>query len=174
MSQIENSSEHDSEHQSPIKTPQQLITAIVLSFLVPIIGILMIASYITNQRSVDTASPAMAPDAVAKRLQPVGTVSLVDANAPKVAKTGEEIYKTVCSACHGTGAAGAPKVGDAAGWATRLKAGQKTVVENAIKGLKAMPPRGGSPDLSDADVERAVVHMANQSGGKFKEPAVAK
>jgi cytochrome c5 len=162
---------HAGEHESPIKTPKQLIIVILLAFLVPIIGILMIASYITNQRTVDTASPAMAPDAVAKRLKPVGEVTLIDASAPKVARSGEETYKTTCSACHGTGVAGAPKVGDAAAWAPHLKDGQKHVVEMAIKGNKAMPPRGGNPDLSDLDVERAVVHMVNQSGGKFKEPA---
>src|SRR5471032_2084604 len=161
---------HGSEHESPIKTPRQLITVILLAFLVPIIGIMMIASFITNHRSVDKDSPGMMPEAVAKRLKPVGEVTLVDASLPKVLKTGEEVVKGACFACHGTGAAGAPKIGDAAAWAPHLKEGQMHLLENAIKGVKAMPPRGGNPDLSDFELERAIVYMVNQSGGRFKEP----
>ena len=161
----------ETEHESLIKTPKQLITVVVFAFLVPIIGILLIASFITNHRTVDKNGPAMTPEAVAKRLKPVGEVTLVDASAPKVSKSGEEVVKSACFACHGTGAAGAPKIGDNAAWAPHLNDGQKHVVEMAIKGVKAMPPRGGNPDLSDLEVERAVVYMVNQSGGKFKEPA---
>ena len=164
--------DHDSEHQSPIKTPKQLITVILLAFLVPIIGILLIASYITNQRSIDQESPAMSPDSIAKRLKPVGDLALIDASAPKILKTGEEVVKGACFACHGTGAAGAPKIGDAAAWAPHIKSGLKRLIELATKGNKAMPPRGGNPDLSDLEIERAIVFMANQSGAKFKEPAV--
>jgi cytochrome c5 len=165
--------EHDSEHQSLIKTPKQLITVIALAFLVPILLIVLLSQFVANMRSVDKDSPAMTPDAVAKRLKPVGDLAFADAggDAAKAPKSGEEVYKSVCTGCHASGAAGAPKFGDKNGWASRIKEGQKKLVTTAIKGEGAMPPRGGGADLSDLEVERAVVYMANQAGGKFKEPA---
>jgi cytochrome c5 len=161
----------DHQHESPIKTPQQLIAVVVLAFLVPIIGIVLLASFITGTKSVDPNSPAMSPEAVAARLKPVGEVTLVDPTAPKVVKTGEEVVKAVCSACHATGAAGAPKIGDKAAWGPRIKEGLDHLIQTAIKGENAMPPRGGSPDLSDLEIARAIVFMTNQSGASFKEPA---
>jgi len=165
--------ERDAGHESPIKTPKQLITVVALAFLVPILIIAMLSYFIANMRSVDRNSAAMAPDAVAKRLKPVGELTFADAGgeAAHGPKSGEEIYKSVCSACHATGAAGAPKFGDAGSWAARIKEGQKRLVQTAIKGERAMPPRGGDPGLSDLEVERAVVYLANSAGAKFKEPA---
>jgi cytochrome c5 len=124
-------------------------------------------------RSVDKDSPAMTPDAVAKRLKPAGDVAFADAGGEAATgpKSGEEIYQSVCSVCHASGAAGAPKLGDKGTWSPLLKEGQKMLVEAAIKGVRAMPPRGGSAGLSDLEVERAVVYMANSAGGSFKEPA---
>ena len=165
--------EHDAGHDSPIKTPKQLITVIVLALLVPVLLFVLLSQFIANMRSVDKDSPAMTPDAVAKRLKPVGDLAFADAGgeAAKGPRSGEEIYMSVCSACHASGAAGAPKFGDKGDWASRLKEGQKMLVETAIKGEGAMPPRGGSAALSDLEVERAVVYLANQAGAKFKEPA---
>ena len=164
--------EHDAGHESPIKTPKQLITVIALAFLVPILLIVLLSQFVANIRSVDMNSAAMSPDAVAKRLKPVGNLTFADAggDAAKAPKSGEEVYKSVCTACHSSGAAGAPKLGDKSDWAPRLKAGQKTLLNSALKGKGAMPPRGGA-DSSDLEVERAVVYMANQAGAKFKEPA---
>jgi cytochrome c5 len=165
--------EHEAGHESPIKTPKQLITVIVLAFLVPILIIVLLSQFVTNMRSVRMDSPSMAPDAVAKRLKPVGDLAFADTGGEPAAgpKSGEEIYKSVCSACHESGAAGSPKLGDKRAWASRLKEGQKMLVETAIKGSGPMPPRGGSAGLSDLEVERAVVFMVNNSGGKFIEPA---
>jgi len=164
--------EHDSEHESPIKTPKQLIIVIALAFLVPILLIVLLSQFVANIRSVDMNSAAMSPDAVAKRLKPLGDLTFADAggDAAKAPKSGEEVYKLVCSACHASGAAGAPKFGDKSDWAPRLKQGQKTLLNSALKGKGAMPPRGGA-DSSDLEVERAVVYMANQAGANFKEPA---
>ena len=164
--------EHDTEHESPIKTPKQLITTIALAFLGPIVIITLLSQYVANIRSVDMKSEAMSPDAVAKRLKPVGDLAFADASssAPAAPKSAEDIYKTVCSACHASGAAGAPKFGDQADWAARLKQGQKALLASAIKGKNAMPARGGSADLSDLDLERVVVYMANKAGAKFTEP----
>jgi len=164
--------EHDSGHESPIKTPKQLITVVALAFLVPILIIVLLSQFFANIRSVDKDSPAMAYDAVAKRLKPVGELAFAGAGggAAQGPRAGEDIYKTICSACHAIGAAGAPKFGDKNDWAPRLKEGQKMLVETAIKGAGAMPPRGGGADLSNLEVERAVVYMANSAGAKFKEP----
>jgi len=164
--------EHDTEHESPIKTPKQLITTIALAFLGPIVIITLLSQYVANIRSIDMKSEAMSPDAVAKRLKPVGDLAFADAGSstPAAPKSAEDIYKTVCSACHASGAAGAPKFGDQADWSARLKQGQKALLASAIKGKNAMPARGGA-DLSDLELERAVVYMANKAGAKFTEPA---
>lgn len=165
------SAAHD-EHTSFIQTPQQLLVVLLLSFLVPIIGVLMLVHLVLGSHGTDPV--ALEPNAVAARIQPVGRVVVVDANAPKVAKTGEETVTAVCAACHTTGAANAPKTGDKAGWAPRLALGLAGLTKSAIKGKNAMPPRGGVPDLSDYEIARAIVVMANQSGASFKEPAEPK
>jgi cytochrome c5 len=163
-------SEHD-QHSSFIKTPQQLIVVILLSFIVPIVGILLVVQLVLHQPSADPN--AMTPEAVAARLQPAGKVDVsAPASAPG-ARSGEEIYKSVCTACHQTGVANAPKLGDKAAWAPRMKDGLNAMVAIAAKGKGAMPPKGGAADLSDTELARAVVFMANQSGASFKEPAAA-
>ena len=163
--------EHDSGQQSPIKTSKSMIIALALLAVVLVIALLW--QFAANIRSIDKDSPAMSNEAVAKRLKPVGELTLADAGgaAAKGAKSGEEVYKSVCSVCHAGGVAGAPKLGDKAGWASRVKEGQKRLVEIALKGEGAMPARGGNAELSDLEVERAVVYMANQAGAKFKERA---
>ncbi len=164
--------EHDSGHEIQFDTPKQVITLLALTALVPIVIVVLVLQFISNMRSVDKDSPAMAPEAVAKRLKPVGNVAFDNAgDAAQGPKSGEDIYKSVCSACHASGAAGAPKLGDKGKWAPLLKEGQKMLVATAIKGEGAMPPRGGGAGLSDLEIERAVVYMANSAGGKFKEPA---
>lgn len=159
---------------SAIKTPKQLIMAIVAAFLVPIACIVLLVMYVTNERNIGAGSNGLAPEAVAQRIQPVAEAgfTLKDANAPKILKTGEEVYKLTCAACHATGAAGAPKFGDAGAWKARIAAGYDTLAKHAIEGLRAMPAKGGNPDLDDVEVERVVVLMANAAGAKFAEPKV--
>jgi cytochrome c5 len=86
---------------------------------------------------------------------------------------GADVYKKACAACHATGAAGAPKFGDQAKWAPRIATGLPALLKSAIKGKKAMPAKGGQPALSDLEVARAVVYMANAGGGKLKDPKAA-
>ena len=164
--------EHSSftEHSSFIKTPQQLLVVLFLSFAVPIAGTLLLVSLVVSESATNPA--ALEPKAVAARLQPVGSLEVIDANAPKVIKSGEEVVKTVCAACHIPGAANAPKIGDNAAWAPRIRVGLDNMLKISITGKGAMPPRGGVPDLSDLELARAIVVMANQSGGRLKEPAV--
>jgi len=89
----------------------------------------------------------------------LGTVANVSAN-------GQKDYQTACFACHGTGAAGAPKVGDKAAWKARIAQGNATLYTHAIKGFKGkkgfMPAKGGS-SLSDSAVKAVVDYMVKNS-----------
>jgi cytochrome c len=80
---------------------------------------------------------------------------------------GQSIYESACLMCHGTGAAGAPKVGDKAAWTPRIAQGMDTLVKNAISGFQGstgmMPPKGGHSELSDEDIRAAVTHMVGAS-----------
>ena len=106
--------------------------------------------------------------ALAERLQKVGVVEIRDAN--REMKTGEQVFKAQCTACHTSGAAGAPKVGDVAAWGARVKTGYEALLTSALKGKGAMGAQAGG-DFDDYEIARAVVYMANASGAKFDEPA---
>ena len=162
---------HDS-HSSFIKTPQQLIVVVLLAFLVPIIGIVMVVQLVLSRPSVDPN--ALTPESIAARIQPVGRVEFGAGGAAAGARSGEEIVKAVCAACHQAGVANAPKLGDKAQWAPRLKQGLNALVASVVKGKGAMPPKAGDASLTDEEIARAVVVMANQAGAKFKAPAAAK
>ena len=159
--------------QSFIRTPKQLIAVVAGFFLVIVIGIILLVSFVTTDKLEGAGTESLGEEAVAARLRPVAEegFTLVDANAPKVLQAGDAVYTAVCAACHSAGVAGAPKVGAAGDWTARLAQGYDTLVKHAIEGIRAMPAKGGNPDLDNLEVERAVVYMANQSGAKFKEPA---
>lgn len=89
---------------------------------------------------------------------PVGGAAAGAAADPAI--VGKKVYESVCVACHASGAAGAPKFGDKAAWAPRLKPGLDEVVKIATKGLNAMPPKGGFSG-SDADFRAAVEYLTN-------------
>jgi len=161
--------EHE-EHSAFIKTPQQLIVVVLLAFVVPIVGIVLTVQLVLNRPHADPA--ALKPEAVAARIQPVGKVEFGAAGAAAV-KSAEETVKEVCAACHQAGVANAPKLGDKAAWAPRLKLGLDGMLQAVIKGKGAMPPRAGT-SLTDQELAGAVVFMANQAGGKLKEPAEPK
>jgi cytochrome c5 len=76
---------------------------------------------------------------------------------------GEQIYTQACAACHASGIAGAPKLGDRAAWAPHIRVGIEHLVEIAIQGKGNMPPRGGQADLSDAEIRAAVDYMVAKS-----------
>lgn len=95
------------------------------------------------------------------RIQPVARFELAKA-APASdgkPKDGVTVYNSVCGACHGTGAAGAPKAGDKGAWGPRIAQGKEALYKSALNGKNAMPPRGGASDLSDAEVKAAVDHL---------------
>ncbi|MDP2397776.1 MAG: c-type cytochrome [Burkholderiales bacterium] len=85
-------------------------------------------------------------------------------------KSGEQTYKDVCMVCHAAGVANAPKLGDAKAWAPLIKEGQAVLTAHAWVGVRGMPARGGSPNLSQEDFAKAVAYMANSAGGKWKDP----
>ena len=156
------------EHTSFIKTPRQLAIVVALAFAVPITLIVLVSQLVTGTAP---GSGPEAQDEVLKRILPVGRVTVADASAPQGAQTGEQVYQSVCKTCHETGLAGAPKIGDKAAWAARIRQGIDTLYASALKGKNTMPPKGGNPGLADVEVQRAVVYMTNLSGASFKEPA---
>ncbi|MEN4921557.1 c-type cytochrome [Achromobacter spanius] len=168
---MSNEQEHIEEHSSPIKTPKQLIVTIVLAFVVPIAIIILLVNMVVTGTKTNAGSDALSGEAIARRIAPVAGFELVDANAPKVFKTGEQVFASVCTACHTAGVAGAPKMGDNAAWAPFIKAGYDAMLNVALHGKGGMPAKGGNPTLSDFEVARAVVYMANKSGGSLPEPA---
>ena len=158
--------QHEEAHTGPVKTPKQLLWTVIFSFVVPVFAIIGLVMYVTSANKPG-AGAADESAQVAARLQKVGTVEIRDANRPL--KSGEEVYKAQCAACHATGAAGAPKFEDAAAWAPRIKTGLDTLVHSAIAGKGAMAPQGGG-DFDDTEIARGVVFMANAAGGKFPMP----
>ncbi len=164
-------SEHD-PHSSFIKTPQQLILVVVLAFIVPIVVITMLVQLATGVPSADPG--ALDPQKVAARIQPVGRLEFGAPQAAAGSRSGEQLAKTVCATCHQAGVANAPKYGDDAAWAPRIKQGLEALVQSVLKGKGAMPPKAGDASLTEAEAARAVVFMANQAGAKFKEPAAPK
>jgi cytochrome c5 len=158
-------------HEGPIKTPKQLIWAVIASFVIPIVVIILLTNYVAMGDKTGAGSKAMEAEAVAKRIAPVGRVEVKDASDVSALKTGEQVYQAACAACHNSGAAGAPKLADTGAWAARIKTGYDTLLNSALKGKGAMGAQGGG-DYSDVEIGRAVVYMANQAGAKFAEPAV--
>jgi cytochrome c5 len=160
---------HDQAHEAhtgPVKTPKQMLLLSFFSFVVPIFMIIGLVFYVTSANKPASGAED-AERSVAQRIQKIGAVEVRDANRPL--KSGEEVYKAQCSACHAIGAAGSPKFGDAAAWGPRIKTGFDALMNSALKGKGAMGAQGGG-DFSDIEVGRAVAYMANAGGAKFAEP----
>ena len=168
----------DEAHTGPIKTPKQLLQAAFFAFVVPVFILIGLVAYVVSDSKPAGSAQAeryalgglTAQDmerGVSERLRKVGTVEIRDAN--RAIKSGEEVYKAQCAACHAAGAAGSPKFGDAGAWGARIKQGLETLVNSALKGKGAMGAQGGG-DFDDLEIARAVVYMANAGGAKFAEP----
>jgi cytochrome c5 len=165
-------------HTGPIKTPKQLLVTVIFAFVVPVFVIIGLVAYVVaeNKPSGSTQAEAQALGGVtqqdlerdiAQRIRKVGTVEIRDANRPL--KSGEDVFKGQCTTCHSTGAAGAPKFGDAAAWGPRIAKGFDALVQSALHGKGAMPAQGGG-DFDDVEIARGVAYMANAAGAKFAEP----
>ena len=156
------------EHSSFIKTPKQLVIVVVLAFAVPIAFFVLVSQLIMGSKPAGTEDTE---SAVLARIKPVGEVNVAAAGGPKGNMTGEEVFQAVCKTCHEAGIAGAHKFGDKAAWAKVIAQGPALTFQHAIAGIRAMPPKGGNADLSDAEVQRGVVYMVNKAGANWKEPA---
>jgi cytochrome c5 len=160
---------HDESHEGPIKTPRQLIWTVIAAFVVPVVIIILLVNFIVMQDKPAAGTAALDAEAVAKRIMPLARVELKDASDAASLRTGEQVYQTQCTACHSVGAAGAPKTGDEAAWAPRIKTGYEALLTSVLKGKGAMAAQGGG-DFSDYEIARAVVFLANKGGAKFAEP----
>jgi cytochrome c5 len=160
--------EHDS-HEGPIRTPKQLIVTVVASFVLPVVIIILLINFVAWDIKPGAGSDGLSEEAIARRIAPVGVSEFKDPGDIKTMKTGEQVFQAQCAACHMTGAAGAPKMGDEAAWSARIKTGLDALLTAALKGKGAMPTQAGG-DHSDFEIARAVVFMANKSGAKFDEP----
>lgn len=155
-------------------TPQEVVVSVVFGLLAPLLAIVLIVLLINSiqGKQVDADSTEAAAEATLKNIAPVAQLEALDANAPRVEKSGEEVFNASCTACHTSGALGAPKQGNKGDWAGRLGQGYDTLVKHALEGIRSMPPRGGNPDLTDTEIARAVAYMANSAGANFKAPEV--
>jgi cytochrome c5 len=171
-------STQEEAHTGPIKTPQQLLLAVFFSFVVPIFAIIALVAYVvaenkpagsaeSESRALGGVSQQDVEKSMAERIRKVGTVEIRDAN--RALRSGEEVFKAQCTACHTAGVAGAPKFGDAGAWAPRIASGLPALINSALKGKGAMPAQGGG-DFDDTEIARGVVYMTNAAGAKFAEP----
>ncbi|MGB4468279.1 MAG: c-type cytochrome [Azovibrio sp.] len=116
----------------------------------------------------NTPSTAGSAEDAEVRIQPVARFELkvagpADAAASAQPKDGPAVYASVCSACHATGAAGAPVKGDKAAWAPRIATGSDALYRSALGGKNAMPPKGGAANLSDDEIKAAVDYLVSQA-----------
>ncbi len=170
----------DAVEQEMESHPGKLAMWIGVGTVALIVGIVMMANLAVGMyggRSLEN-DPSMKPEALAKRIAPVAklqfeggpAVAPAAAPGPKVATVaaapaaggkpdGKKVYDTTCMACHATGAANAPKLGDKAAWAPRIKTGTEALYASVLKGKGAMPPKGGNAALPDADAKAAVDYI---------------
>lgn len=169
MSDAHTPHDTDGPHEGPIKTPKQLILAVLYAFVVPVLVIVLLVEYVTTNHRPAAGSEGLTPEAVAQRIQPVGRVLVKDASDTASLKTGEQVFAAACTACHTAGLVGAPKFGDVDAWAPRIKTGYEALLKSALGGKGQMGAQGGG-DYADLEIGRAVVYMANKAGAKFEEP----
>jgi cytochrome c5 len=143
------------------------VVVIAAAVTVAIVGVLIALAVVIAP--AEKPKSDMSEMGVASRIAKVGSVSLKLDSAAQGPRSGEDAYAAQCSSCHASGALGAPKFADAAAWAARLPSGLANLAKSALQGKNAMPAQGGG-DLSDVEVTRAVVHLANSAGAKFSEP----
>lgn len=158
-----------SDYDNNSSTFWQLMIAIPGSIIAFTLIIALIANFFGVKTDAELEAPAAAEEAVAVAIAPVAEVEVAAAveEGGATAKTGEEIYNSVCMMCHASGMMESPKFGDSGAWSARISQGLDTLVEHAINGYNMMPARGGSNTLTDEEVKNAVIYMANSAGAEF-------
>lgn len=159
-----------SGHEMEKTTVTQFLIALVGALIPVLIVVFLIFKLVMGIQAshVDAADPKAAAEEIAQRLKPVGEVAIGEAKPDAGGVVdGKKIYEGLCQACHGTGAAGAPKTGDKGAWGSRIGQGKDTLFKHAIAGFTGksgtMPAKGGNPALSDEEVKAAVEHMIGLS-----------
>lgn len=109
---------------------------------------------------VEVVEPAKFAEWAGKQKTAAAPAAVPSAVAAASGGDGKSTYEKVCSVCHASGVAGAPKLGDKAAWKSRIATGAAALHNSALKGKNAMPPKGGMADLPDGDVVAAVDYMA--------------
>jgi cytochrome c5 len=145
----------------------QVFSSTMKTFVLPVLVVVGLIAFIAASMRPQMVSTASGNEALEARIQKVGAVQIKDAN--RAARSGEEVYKAQCSACHAIGAAGSPKFGDAGAWGARIGKGYDALLTSALKGKGNMGPQGGG-DFEDYEIGRGVAYMANAAGAKFAEP----
>ena len=151
-----------------------LVTSFMWVFailIVAAIGFYFVANFVTTGSEPEGPNDRMKAK-VEENIQPVGQVNIGSVPAASAsgaapaaaARSGEQVYNSACMACHSTGVAGAPKVGDKAAWETRAQKGIDGLLTTAISGINAMPPKGTCADCSDDELKAAIQHMLTQTG----------
>ena len=165
-------SNNDNEYKG--STFWQLIIAIPGSILAFTLIISLIAKTFGVAGGPEVAQPAAAVAKVEENIKPAATVEVASADAgPHADKSGDEVYKAVCSMCHAAGLMNAPKFGDKDAWKPRIAQGYDTLINHAIHGIRSMPAKGGNPALTDGEIANAVAHMANAAGAHFTPPTAS-
>ena len=154
-------------NQDQSHSTSQVFSSTMKTFVLPVLAVVGLIAFIVAAFRPQIVTTANANEALEARIQKVGAVQIKDAN--RAARSGEEVFKAQCSACHATGAAGSPKFGDAGAWGARIGKGYDALLTSALKGKGNMGPQGGG-DFEDFEIGRGVVYMANAGGAKFVEP----
>jgi len=143
------------------------LTKFMLALAVLAVVIFVVAGALSqgNKDAAKADKAASMDEAVAERIAPVAKVKVAGDKAaePAAKLSGKDMYASACFACHGTGAAGAPVLGDKAAWSARIAAGTDALYTNAIDGKGGMPPKGGRADLSDDAIKSIVDYMVAES-----------
>lgn len=172
MSLTEKNSQNNDDTQSThVKNPMQIFL-LAMVFLIAVGGAMFFIDINTNDLRSGKARVDNS-EGVASRIQPVAQFALQVVEGDRPLKTGKEVYDATCTTCHAAAIAGAPKFGDKASWAPYIATGYEAMLNVALNGKGAMPAKGGNSTLTDLEVERAMVYMANEAGAGFAEPGDA-
>ena len=150
------------EDRKVLNTLMIVVGALSAFFIISIVVARMVSAPTESAAGVDS----MVESAIVDRIKPFGEVNIGTAPvaaASSGAADGKGTYSASCAACHASGAAGSPKLGDKGAWKARIAQGNSTLVDHAINGFKGMPAKGGNASLSDDAVKAAVKYMVDGS-----------
>jgi len=161
-----------SKENSNLKSVLETVGVVVGSFIFAIVVIVAATKKENPEPTKNVVENTVVEEKVAEAdVKPVAEVKVAEAATEKAGDSGsisgEKIAQKNCALCHASGMMNSPKIGDKEQWAPRIAQGKEMLVNNAIKGIRTMPAKGGNPSLSDAEVAAAVVWMANSSGGNL-------